>query len=36
MFKQLITSNNQVMDWKFDWEQKSIGSQELEDEKDDE
>ena len=37
MFKQLINSNNQFMDWKFDWEKESceMEEEEIEDEKDD-
>ena len=30
MFKQLIISMNQEMDWKFDWEKKKIDSEEEE------
>ena len=35
MFKQLIYSNNQIMDWKYDWEKNSceMEEEELEDEK---
>jgi len=35
MFKQLINSNNQIMDWKFDWEKSGceMEEEEIEDEK---
>ena len=36
MFKQLISSNNEKMDWKFDWEKNSYSNSEMEEEEIDE
>ena len=36
MFKQLIISNNEQMDWKYDWEKNDENEEEIEDDKDEE
>ena len=35
MFKQLIISNNQIVDWKFDWEKNNNSEMEEEEAEDD-